>query len=254
MRIDYNSAETWQKTGSSAGVVCTYKNTDFAAGAGTVDVERGGVSDITTPHWQTDDAMDRGSWSWVNPPNLKNETELIGELVDIVSKNGNVLLDIPPHTDGSIDPMIQHTLFAMGDWLAVNGAAIFGTRPWFSVGFGEGPTKLNPGSFHEWPTFTSKDFRFTTAGKAVFALAMAWSPDGTFLIKSLNSTTGPGANITKVTLLGSDTDVKFKVTATGLMMGPMAKPDGLAHVFVFQIHTKGSKMGVVTWDAVEEGT
>ena len=79
----YNSALEWKKD-----VIVTYKFHDLVVGSAALDFERGGSNKVLPDHWQTDDAVDRSSWSWVNPPNLKNQTELINELVDIVSKNG----------------------------------------------------------------------------------------------------------------------------------------------------------------------
>ena len=245
----YNEAEQWQQQGRSTGVVVTYKDTDLEVGAGTLDYERGGVGDILDKPWQTDDSMDRGSWSWVDPPNLKNATELLGELVDIVSKNGNFLLDIPPHADGSIDPIVQSTLLQMGQWLAVNGQAIFSTSPW--KWYGEGPTKIVPGSFHEWPIFTEHDFRFTRAGAALFAVAMAWPADDTFVITTLNSTAPDAKRITDVALLGAGSaapPLKWHVNISGLHIGPVPRPAALRYApSTFRLHLDGSAIAVLLW-------
>jgi hypothetical protein len=82
-------------------VVVTYKSKDLKLGAGILDYERGGVGSTQETKWQTDDAMDRNSWSWVEPPSLKNESELIGELVDIVSKNGRCRDAVAVYSSGS---------------------------------------------------------------------------------------------------------------------------------------------------------
>jgi hypothetical protein len=194
--------------------------------------------------------VDRRSWSWVNPPDLKNETELIPELIDIVSKNGNLLLDIPPHADGSIDPVIQNTLFAIGEWLEVNGQAIFATKPWWNGTYGEGPTQITTGSFHEWPIFTAEDFRFTTKDKVLFATALAWSDDGSFHIKSINTTALErlGKKISSVALVGaSDQKVDFSLQSDGLHITSLKKPASVQHAFVFRIHLD-SNLGFVAWD------
>ena len=212
----YNAAAAW-----GTDVVVTYKDSDLKVGAGLLDLERGGSAGILVPAWQTDDAMDRHSWSWVEPPSLKNSSELVGELCDIVSKGGNFLLDIPPMADGTIPEVVQDILLSIGDWLALNGAAIYATVPWRM--FGEGPTVIVPGFGHEWPMFTPRDFRFTAAkdGSAVFLLAMAHGPVGTtYKIASLNSTALPA--VTNVSLIGSATPVTWTQDASGLHVGAIA--------------------------------
>jgi hypothetical protein len=100
----------------------------------------------------------------------------VQQLVDIVSKNGNLLLNIGPRSDGTIPDEVQQVLRDVGAWLAVNGNAIYGTRPWKV--FGEGPTKVAAGSFHDTDTatYSAADFRFITKGNNLYRLNWVGRP------------------------------------------------------------------------------
>jgi len=163
----------------------------------------------------------RRSWSYVSGDSFMNASELLGQLCDIVSKGGNFLLDVPPHADGSFDANVTSLLLDIGAWLGVHGAAIFKTRPW--AVFGEGPTKIVPGGFHEWPMFTEDDFRFTAAGsgRAVFLFLMKWVEHRSYSVTSLNSTSKGAAGVTDVSLIGSTLSVDWKQDGSGLHLGPI---------------------------------
>ena len=142
-------------------VTMIYKNEDFAEGAGVVDLERGRMDHLTSFPWMTDDSIDWNAWSDIQDPNYKGTDRLIDGLIDIVSKNGTLLLNITPRADGTILEGVQERLIEMGAWLDVNGEAIYGTRPWKI--YGEGPTAVAAGHFQERNigAFTAQDFRFT---------------------------------------------------------------------------------------------
>ena len=110
---------------------------------------------------------------------------MVHQLVDIVSKNGNLLLNIGPRSDGTIPEEVQQVLRDVGAWLAVNGEAIYGTRPWKI--YGEGPTKVAAGSFHDTDTatYTAEDFRFTTKGNELYAIELGWPAGGEAIVQSL---------------------------------------------------------------------
>ena len=103
-------------------------------------------------------------------------------------------------------------------------------------------------------SFTSKDFRFTINGNALFITAMAWSDDGTFVVHSVNSTTGVGKHVSGVSLVGSTEKVSYTVGADGLHIGPVSQPSSVKHAFVFRAHLDGSRVGFVTWDLLDEQT
>jgi len=207
-------------------VVMTYKNEDFAKGAGIIDLECGRMASATPYKWQTDDVMDWNSWAYLEKTDYKPAGRLIHELVDIVSKNGNLLLDIGPRPDGTIPEPIKERLLAIGAWLKLNGEAIYGTRP-FQV-FGEGPTKIKEGQFTEknLADFTPEDIRFTTKSGVLYASLLGWPADGRVTIHTLaDGGKFEVGSIQRVELLGHDGNLEWKRSAEGLTVQlPAQKP------------------------------
>ena len=158
---------------------------------------------------------------------------LVDNLVDRVSKNGNLLLNIGPHPDGSIPDEQKELLLGIGAWLGVNGDAIYGTRPWKL--YGEGPTKDVGGYFTEDEDdfYSAQDIRYTTKNDAFYVIALDWPEDGKVVATQLNSDSGLG-EIKSVTMLGSDSEIVWEQDMDGLTIQfPKDKP--CEHAFVFKL-------------------
>lgn len=226
----YNKGLQWKK-----GVVLNYKNNAYPDGTAVLDLERGKLDVIRDLPWQTDDAIGYKSWSYIPDEKYKTAKYLVNNLIDIVSKNGNLLLNISPKADGTIPVEQQELLLAIGKWLSINGEAIYGTRPWKI--YGEGPTKVNGGSFSDDKDrpFTSEDIRFTQKGNIVYVLQMD-VPTKKILIKNLGSQARNGT-VEQVTLLGSQDKIDWKQTKDGLLIKPLKQyPSSLA--IAYQVKLK----------------
>ncbi len=207
----YNSS---LKYGDHVGVI-NYKDYAMNEHAGVLDLERGQLGDIRPLQWQTDTSISNKSWGYIQDDTFKSPKFVVQQLIDIVSKNGNLLLNIGPRSDGTIPDEVQRVLLDVGEWLNTNGEAIYGTRPWRT--YGEGPTKVAAGSFHDTDTanYTPEDFRFTTKGDVLYAIGLAWPGAGEALIHSLALTLG-GKRVQSVSLVGSETKVQFSQGPEGL--------------------------------------
>ena len=176
----YNRAQEWGEQ-----VVINYKHDAFQFGTAVPDVERGQFADVKPYFWQTDTAIALNSWCYTENNQFRPAADILCDLVDIVSKNGCLLLNVGPKADGTISQEDREILLKIGDWMKVNGEAVYGTKVWRK--YGEGPTKIVEGQFSDGikKNFTPEDFRFTTAKGKLYAIALKCSDNGEYCIHSL---------------------------------------------------------------------
>lgn len=218
------------KAAKGQQAVVNYKLGSMPIGAGVLDIERGQAPGIQQAPWQTCTSISDKAWGFIENDTYKSPVQLIHLLIDVVSKNGNLLLNVGPHADGSIPAAARDTLTAMGQWLAQNGEAIYGSRPWRV--FGEGPTEIADGSFQETKTkpYTAKDFRFTTRDGRLYAMQLSAPQGAEALIASIK----PGDRVRAVTALSTGRPIAFSPSAEGLRLSVGGQPAGQA-AYVYRI-------------------
>jgi alpha-L-fucosidase len=199
---------------------------------GVLDIERSVQKDKVALPWQTDTCV--GGWFYDVRQIYKSPKQVIEMLVDIVAKNGNLLLNFPQRPDGTLDDECLYILTSMAKWIAINGEGIFGTRPWYIAA--EGDVAVVPKGFDEPELeYTPTDYRFTCKGNAVYAFQLGWPQDGQALIKSFSAGAGSPlkvVDVDSVELLGYG-KVGFRQTAAGLELTglPEVRPVKYAHCF-----------------------
>ena len=212
-------------------MIAHYYNQDAARHAGKVeaiytckqksegrwveDLERG-IMPVIDPHpWQTDTSI--GDWFYNRDWKFRPVSWVIHILVDNVSKNGNLLLNVVQRPDGSLDPEVEKMLEQLADWNAIHGEAIFGSRPWLV--YGESSVKVKGGNFKEDFKYNASEIRFTTKGDILYAIALGWPENRQITVRSLAKPAGENVNtISNINLLGYDGKLEWKQNADGLFV------------------------------------
>lgn len=211
----YNCGLTW---GQNVGIC--YKHDAMMFGSGIVDVERGKLSVPKSYHWQTDTAIAHNSWCYTTNLMYKTPYDILVYLIDIVSKNGNLLLNVGPRADGTIPEKDTEILESIGKWMEVNGEGIYNSRVWRFAE--EGPTSEHEGQFSDGAKeYTAEDFRFTVGNGYLYAFCLKYPENGCITIKSLADTTDQNLPlfhgiVDNVEALGFDEKVEFTKDGSGL--------------------------------------
>ncbi len=207
------------------------------------DVERGQSNRIEAQPWQTCTCI--GNWHYdrglYDRKGYKSAQTVVHTLIDVVSKNGNLLLSVPVRGNGTIDEQEHAIVEEIGSWIARNGEAIYDTRPW--AVFGEGPVmednpEMSGAGFNEGKTkpFTAADIRFTAKGEHVYAFVMGWPAERSVSIKAMRSGSPHLARrVTRVELLGSGRKLAFRQTAAGLQVSLPTDTPALAYANALKI-------------------
>jgi alpha-L-fucosidase len=200
------------------------------------DLERGIMPRIEPFPWQTDTSI--GDWFYNRNWKFRPVSWVIHMLVDNVSKNGNLLLNVVQRPDGSLDPEVETMLEQLAAWNAIHGKAIFSTRPW-SV-YGESAVKVKGGAFKEDFKYNAREIRFTTKGQTLYAIALGWPEDRKLVVRSLARPANENVNnLTAVSLLGYDGKLDWEQTPDGLVV---AMPDQKVSDFTAALKITGTEL------------
>jgi alpha-L-fucosidase len=226
---------------SGKEVVIVRKQDDLPLDCSVDDLEKSRKNELDKKSWMTDETVSTGSWCYTEDLKIKPAADVLHVLVDIVSKNGVLLLNISPKADGTIPEDQKDVLLKMGEWLSKYGESIYETRPWYT--FGEGPTKEPEGHFSNHQAFlkikySAKDVRYTTKGDAIYATILGWPGNGKdFLFESLAKENWVDSKeIKNVSLLGCEKEILYQLTDKGLKVTmPEKAVDTMAVVFKIEV-------------------
>jgi alpha-L-fucosidase len=195
------------------------------------DIGRGQANRLQPLPWQTDTCI--GDWHYdraiYEEDRYKSAQTVVRMLVDIVSKNGNLLLNIPLRGDGSVDDRELRLLEGIEAWLKVNRESIFDSRPWRIFGEGpalEGETAGQSLEEDDGPAFTGEDIRFTTRGGTLYAIALGWPGSGRLVVRSLAEGSPDRGEIRSVRLLGHPGKLTWSRERDGLTAELPEDPPG----------------------------
>ena len=226
----YNANLLWNR-GRQEAILNTKRAPSGCRKTILLDIERGQRDTLDPQPWQTDTCI--GDWHYKKSIGYRQASSIVPMLVDIVSKNGNLLLNIPLKGDGTLDAEEVKILEQLGAWMAINSECIYGTRPWTT--YGEGPS-LKLGAISKETRYfngqTAADIRFTKKGDTLYATLFDWPEDGKSIIRSLARTNRTERNkISSVNLLGCPDKLEWSQTGNGLVVNmPARKPCDYAYV------------------------
>ena len=236
----YNKADQTKSGPMSQGVVVNSKQ-NFRDNTIVLDLERAQLPSIRALAWQTDTKVSLDeNWCYIENDRLKNVADILDVFVDIVSKNGNLLLNIGPTRRGEIPDDYRDLLLGIGKWLKTNGEGIYATRPWGT--FGEGPTRVASGRGSEYVVFGEKDFRFvrTKDSQTLYITGLKWPAGGGHaLVTKLGSGSFDLKTLKKMSLLGHGR-VKYAQRKDGLNIElPAKNPNDADYPYVLKLEFDG---------------
>ncbi|WP_159520268.1 alpha-L-fucosidase [Sunxiuqinia indica] len=230
-----NQAEDWGKS-----VAIVRKQDDLPLSMSINDLEKSRMNRMGKHVWMTDETISTGSWGYTNDLVIKPAEDILHVLIDIVSKNGVLLLNISPKSDGVIPDNQKDVLLKMGDWLGKYGEAIYNTRPWYI--FGEGPTLQPEGNFENHSDFkkvkySAEDVRYTTTKNVIYAVTLGSpEPNKKIVFKAFSpSEVTRELKIKNIAIPGSSQIIEYEMKEDGLWVKTPDVMNEMAVVFKIEI-------------------